>query len=251
MKIQLAESILAWAHWEWPVSSQGWTPACWFFQDDPIRMLLSRYAATTRQAENAWFGLLETRNSILRALFMWSLTRSRLLVTRLELVIKHSRKIATDWSNTILVESMPTLSDLYLQDVSGGAVYVPEYPISCKELYHDSRLRFNKNKWKNDYPVTVRTRFSRTLLSADPCHWCIKSSVRRFLNRLNAIMIEGEVLQNTAVTLLKHLWGFERFMCIVPTLDTNKNESLHGWEAKHWSSGQIFFCENKFLHVHS
>ena len=50
---------------------------------------------------------------------------------------------------------MQTLSDLYLQDVTEDCIYVPEYPISCRELYHDTRFKFNKNKWKNDYPVTV------------------------------------------------------------------------------------------------
>ena len=54
---------------------------------------------------------------------------------------------------------MATLSDLYLQDVGEDAIYVPEYPISCKELYQDSRFKFNKTQWKNDYPVTVS--FSR------------------------------------------------------------------------------------------
>ena len=50
---------------------------------------------------------------------------------------------------------METLSDLYLQDVSEDAIYAPEYPISCRELYQDSRFKFNKTQWKNDYPVTV------------------------------------------------------------------------------------------------
>ena len=50
---------------------------------------------------------------------------------------------------------METLSDLYLQDVKEDAIYAPEYPISCKELYQDSRFKFNKTQWKNDYPVTV------------------------------------------------------------------------------------------------
>ena len=56
---------------------------------------------------------------------------------------------------TISSGTMETLSDLYLQDVGEDAIYVPEYPISCKELYQDSRFKVNETQWKNDYPVTV------------------------------------------------------------------------------------------------